>query len=189
MNEIKYVLRSAARRLEMSAFVLSVHRVAIVLAAAALILALADRAPGEAFVAWMWVAPGLLAACLAVAAWMWSRRRLSELQVAMTVDDRLELREKLSTALHCHKREDPFAQAAVQDAVTAARDPRTRERLRRRFAVASPKRWWISPLIVLVVAAVLMLPQADAITSWRCCRSVSRPGSGRGPRTTTRHSS
>lgn len=161
MNEIKMLLRNARRRLEMTTFLTLLHGVAIALTAVLLALVLADRAPGEPFVAWVWVVPAFGVVSLALAAMLWSRRRLSELQVALAVDDRLDLREKISTALHCHGRDDTFAQAAVEDAVTTARDPRVRETLRRRFKVAAPRRWWISPLIVAAAILISFLPQAD----------------------------
>jgi hypothetical protein len=161
MNEIRMLLSNARRRLEMSSFIAVLHGVAIALAAALLALVVADRAPGEPFVAWVWIVPALCGVSLLAAVMLWSRRRLSELQVALAVDDRLDLREKISTALHCCKRDDAFAQAAVEDAVTTARDPRVRETLRRRFKVVAPRRWWISPLIVAAAMLASFLPQAD----------------------------
>ena len=59
MNEIRMLLRNARRRLEMTTFLTVLHGVAIVLAAVLLALVLADRAPGEPFVAWVWVVPAL----------------------------------------------------------------------------------------------------------------------------------
>ncbi|MHC5113466.1 MAG: hypothetical protein ACYTGP_03445 [Planctomycetota bacterium] len=161
MNEIRALLRMAATRLELTAFVASLHVMAVVIGAAALALALADRVPGESFVAWIWVGPALGAAALVAAAVRWARRRPSEIQVAVAVDDRLDLKEKLSTALHVSGREDAFAQAAVEDAVHTARDPRVRETVRRRFAVSAPERWWISPLLVIGASLILIAPQAN----------------------------
>ena len=161
MNEIRFLLKTARRRLEMSGFLAALHGVAIVFAAVLLALVLVNRAPGEPFVAWVWVVPALCVLGLIVAGMIWSRRRLSELQVALAVDERLDLREKISTALHCRGRDDGFAQAAVEDAVSTARDPRVRETLRRRFKVAAPRRWWISPLVMVVAIAASALPQAD----------------------------
>jgi hypothetical protein len=161
MNDIRALLKMAATRLELVSFVRALHVTAIVLAALALLIAIVDRVPGEAIVAWRWVAPALALATLAAAGIIWSRRRLSEVQVAISVDERLDLRERLSTALHCHDRDDPFAQAAVEDAVVTARDARSRERVRRHFAFRAPTRWWIAPTLILVTAGVLQLPQAN----------------------------
>jgi hypothetical protein len=161
MRDIRILLKIARIRLELSEFFGRIHQVAIVIAAIALMLALADRAPAEAFVPWSWIGPVLAVICAAVAAVLWLRRRPSELQVAIAVDDRLDLKEKLSTALHCRERSDVFSSAAMEDAVTAARDPRSREAVRRKFRVAAPPRWWISPVIIAAVVGVLFAPQAD----------------------------
>ena len=114
---------------------------------------------------WVWMGPGLAVLALLLTARMWSRRRQTELQVAVEVDQRLDLREKLSTSLHVAGRDDPFARAAIEDAVTAARDPRTREQLRRRFAVESPGRWWLSPLVIAVAVGLWFVAPVNLFAS------------------------
>ena len=83
MNDIRSLLGLAAKRLEFTAFSKHLHVVAVVLASIALALALADRAPGAAFVAWLWVAPALAAGGALLAALFWSRQRSGQ-QVAAT---------------------------------------------------------------------------------------------------------
>jgi hypothetical protein len=161
MNDIRSILKAAARRIELGAFFIRAHQIAVILAAAALALMLLDKAPAASVIPWMWVAPAMAVAGLLVAALLWARGRRTDLQVAMSVDERLELREKLSTALHCQKRQDAFAQAAIEDAVHTARDPRIREQVGRRFAIGAPRGWWISPVLVLAAVAASLLPQAD----------------------------
>ena len=80
--------------------------------------------------------------------------------MAVVVDERLDLREKLSTALCVQGRADAFAQAAIEDAVSVARDSRTQELVRRRFKVEPPRLWWISPLLVL---AAIMISFIDPL--------------------------
>jgi hypothetical protein len=161
MNDIRTVLRIAARRLEAATFLGVVNVTAVVVGALVLLLLAAERAgPGGIF-PWAWLLPALVGAGLALATMAWSRRRPTEIQVALAVDERLELREKLSTALHCAKRDDPFACAAVEDAVAAARDPKMREMLVRRFAVRSPRRWWAGPLAVALAAGLWFVPPLD----------------------------
>lgn len=155
MNEIRALLKIVARKLELTSFIGNLHLTGIVAAAIALLLMLIERTmSSEAFVPWLWVGPALALLAGGVALVMWSRQRPSEQHVAVLADERLELREKLSTALHCQSRDDAFAQAAMQDAVLAARDARTHELARRRFAVTPPQAWWVSPLIAL--AAVML---------------------------------
>jgi hypothetical protein len=161
MQDIRTILSMAGRRLAATSFLAALHVAALVAAAIALALAVADRVGAAPFVAWAWVAPGLAVAALAAAALLWRRRNRSAIHVAVTVDERLALRERLSTALHCAERDDAFARAAVADAVSAARDPRCREMVRRYFRVQPPRRWWISPLLAIAAAGVFMAPQAS----------------------------
>ncbi len=161
MNDIRTILRIAVRRIELRAFFGRAHQVAVWFAAAALLLMLIDRMPAASFIPWLWVGPALGVVALGVALAWWARGRRSEIQVAVAVDERLDLREKLSTALHCHGRDDAFAQAAIEDAVRTARNPGVREQVGRRFAVTAPRRWWVSPALVLAVVAASLLPQGD----------------------------
>ncbi len=161
MNEIRSLLKLAARRLETSAFLSQAHLAAVVLAALAVAVMVADRLGAQSVIPWRWVAPALVAAALVIAFVRWWQRRRTELQVAMTVDERLDLREKLSTALQCDGRQDPFAQAAIEDAVNVAQDRRTHELASRMFKVAVPRLWWISPLLVLIAFVFSLLGPFD----------------------------
>ncbi len=154
MNDIRTILRIAARRLELGSFLSVANIAAIALGVLVVLLLVIERAGASTFLPWVWLGPLMVAAALLASLHVWSRRRRSELQVALEVDERLALREKLSTALHCSDRTDPFAQAAVEDAVTTARDPKVREKVKRYFSVPSPHRWWMSPLIVLLAVAL-----------------------------------
>jgi hypothetical protein len=161
MNDIRTILKTATRRLLLSSLLAHAHVAAIVLAGLVLALLLAERVGPTKFWPWPWLLPALAVAGALVAGRLWHARRPTELQVAVEVDERLDLRERLSTALHCRQRTDPFARAAVEDAVGTARDPKVRERLRRRFAVESPQRWWISPLLVAAAIAFSFVPALD----------------------------
>lgn len=165
MNEIRNLLKVAASRLNISAFLDRLHWVAIVAAGIALALMIADRVPANAFVPWKWVGPALLGLAAVVSIVWWRQRRASEQHVALVVDERLELREKLSTALCVQGRDDAFAQAAMEDGVNAARDPRTQELVRRRFKVEPPRLWWISPLLILCAMLMSIVPQMDLFRS------------------------
>lgn len=155
MNEIRSLLKIVARRLDMTSFIGRLHTVAIIAAGAALGLMIFERTASEAgFVPWPWMVAGLALVTVGAAVIWWLRGRSSETHVAVVVDERLDLREKFSTALHCQGRDDAFAQAAIEDAVLVARDPRTLERARRTFAIRPPAGWWTSPMIVL--AAIML---------------------------------
>jgi hypothetical protein len=161
MDDIRGLLKVAARRLEMTSYLGAMHCVAVVVAGLLLLLMLADKVPAAEFMPWPIIIPSAIGLTLAVAGVIWWTRRRSEIQVALAVDERLDLRERLSTALHCRGRDDVFAMAAVEDAVQTARDPRSREQVGRRFKVEGPRGWWISPMLVLLALLISFLPSQD----------------------------
>ncbi|MHC4081709.1 MAG: hypothetical protein ACYTFF_01790 [Planctomycetota bacterium] len=161
MNDIRAILKTATRRLLFSSLLAHAHVAVIVLAGLVLVLLVAERVGPAPFWPWPWLLPALAVVGALVAGRLWYARRPTEMQVAVEVDERLDLRERLSTALHCQRRTDPFARAAVEDAVGTARDPKVRERLRRRFAVVSPRRWWMSPLLLLAAVGISFVPALD----------------------------
>ncbi|MCH9023590.1 MAG: hypothetical protein IID32_12640, partial [Planctomycetes bacterium] len=122
MDDIRNLLRIARLRLETTAFIRCAHFVALILGGLILSLILIDKAPAQEFLPWAWIIPIASTLLLFIALVLWSRRIRTELQVAMAIDERLDLREKLSTALHCQGRDDVFAQAAIEDAGKAAQD-------------------------------------------------------------------
>ena len=96
----------------------------------------------------------LLAAATAVA-WLLAQLHppINALRAAVEADERLGLEGRLASALALENRSDAFAQAAVQDAERAARDPALRAMVRRVFAL----RWPRSTPWIPAVAAVLLL--------------------------------
>lgn len=161
MNEIRHLLAVAARRLNTSILLSKLHVAAFGVGVLALLLIVIDRLPAAPFLPWMWLAPVLIALALVVGVMMWLWSRPSAMHVAVVVDERLDLREKLSTALHVQDRDDPFARAAVDDAVRAAALPQNRELVRRRFGIEPPRGWWMSPTVVLLAMLASLLPPLD----------------------------
>jgi hypothetical protein len=94
--------------------------------------------------------------------------------MAVLVDERLGLKERLSTAMAVRDRADGFARAAVADAVTAAKDPRHREALRRHFAVRAPDSSWIGPVIAAAAIGAWFLPQGDFFKPTEQAEEIAR---------------
>jgi len=162
MSDIRDVLHVAARRLHLTAFIDRLHIVAVMIAAIALLAVLFGKMTPALAIPWIWAGPGMAVVAVVAATLLWLSRRMNDLQVAVAVDERLDLREKLSTALHVSGRDDAFARAAVEDAVAVARDGRTQESVRRKFPVESPNRWWLAPGLVAVALLIgFLVPQGD----------------------------
>lgn len=162
MHPIETLLKAASRRLHMEAFAQSLHQVLMAAGGLLLALALIDKTTTAFSVPWWWVGFGVGIVGLGAALLIWSTHRRSLVQIAIAVDDKLELREKLSTALHLKGRDDAFARAAVEDAVAVASEARTLEQVRRHFRVRGPRRWYIGPaLLLLTLLCANVLPQGD----------------------------
>jgi len=137
-------------------------------AAAVLLLILVARfvpqlglPPGHA--AWPWIIGAAVLAAL-VPGVLRSMTRRDELEDAIAVDERLALRDRLSSAISLsHSRdESAFALAAVRDGETLAADRALPERIRRAFAVRWPAYWWVAPVLaVAALVAAQLLPQLD----------------------------
>ena len=92
-------------------------------------------------------------------AW-WLVRRPSRMQLAIILDDRLATKERFSTALAMASANDPFAQAANEEAHARAAglDPR------RHFPIRPSRRWAYACLAWAIAAAVLaFVPDLDAL--------------------------
>lgn len=165
MNDIRTILKVAGNRLEWTSFAGKVHIVALIAGVLILLALVMDRLGGATVLPWMWVMPMVVGAAALITLRMWMVARRNQLQVAVAVDERLDLDEKLSTALHCAKRTDAFALAAIDDAVTTARDAGVRERVRRHFKVTPPNRWWLTPLVIVLAVAVSFVPPLDLFAS------------------------
>jgi len=161
MQRIRQLLAIANRRLGTNAFIDGAHWALLVVATMAALLMAASKLTPAIVVPWAWVLSAFAAAVLATGVWNVRRCRLEPIEVAMEVDLRLGLRERLSNALSCAEREDPFAQAAVEDGVGVANGGDMPVKVRRGFPLTPPRGWWSSPLIALAAVAMLALPQGD----------------------------
>jgi len=157
---ILFIVRRARRRLGMQSLVSRFATVALWMGGVLLVCACASKA----LAAWWptlgargWWFPALLGlACVALGLLLFVTRgrRPSDVAVASIVDVRLELHDRLSTAMAVAGREDAFAAAAIEDGVRLAKDRRLTESLGRALPVRWPKNSWIGPLLCAVAVAV-----------------------------------
>ncbi len=118
---------------------------------------LADRLAGTSLVDG--VSGGILAgAALVAGVGLYALRRPRKMDVACALDDRLRLRERVSTALALADSDDPFARAAVAEAHSMA----DRFDGRRAFPVRPTRRWLVAGGVWLAVVSVaLFVPTVD----------------------------
>jgi len=118
-------------------------------------------------IAWTAAAAALASGIACGIAWfMVQGRRRSDAQVAIELDGRVGSGERLATALALESDpatpSDPFARAAMADAVRWASDPGLAARARAAYPVELPARWWPVPAaLCALVLAWLAVPQLE----------------------------
>lgn len=99
-----------------------------------------------------------LALVIVLILFLWLLNRPSSIQVALLLDKRLKLNERFSTTLAMAKSEDPFAQAACQEAHQAAQHISPEKY----FPIKLSKRWFYAISTWLIVGILfLLVPQKD----------------------------
>ena len=164
MNELDSLIRMAARRLAVARFLETLFLVgATGLCGLLLWVILAKAIPAIATAWWIptLVTTGIVLLISAVVGWQSGRDRVS---VAVAIDTRLGLDDRFSTAVQLADRDDPFAIAAVSDAVRVASDPALKGRVRSAFQPDAPHGWWVaSVLVVAIVGVMTIVPQSDVL--------------------------
>lgn len=166
MQEVKRVLRQAARRL----FLQGLLRALIVAASAALAGFILLRMVQQTFGLAMggpewWTAAAVAGGAAALGAIVWAIfARRSASGVARELDERANLRESLSTALCVERDDDPWCRAVIE----TARDRATRVVVRDAMPYESP-RFWPVPLALAIALVVVWFafPPLDVLGLFR----------------------
>lgn len=164
MDEMRRLITLARRRLRSRIAIDALAAAAWPAGGAALLLAVADRLGPAPIVPWAWVLPLLVALLLGGAAILYARRAdHSDLVVAALLDERLDLRERLSNAVAFRSIDTPFAQAAVSDGLRTARDPALRARIPQAAPIDPGPRALGGVGLGLLGGLCLLLPQFSII--------------------------
>lgn len=150
----------ARRRLTLQRVVEALERTVLPAAVLVLVLAVLDRLPvaeHAGFVPWTAVLPAVAFGAAVVVLVLARRRRPDRLDVAMLVDESLDLRGRIAAAVSLDGASGPFADAAVRDARAVATDPELPARLRRRLPVRTRAAGWMSPLALLLALGIATL--------------------------------
>ncbi|MCH2144697.1 MAG: hypothetical protein MK082_06065 [Phycisphaerales bacterium] len=164
--EFRKLIGLVRGRLALERFLAGIHDCLVVSLVLVLLLVVVSKLTPAVAPVWWIVFTALGVGSLLGALVLARRGRLSDSAIAALIDERLELRDRFSTALHCAGRDDPFARAALDEALSVARDAENRRRLAREFAPRAPGGSWVAPLIG-VIAFVLWfsVPAGDVFAS------------------------
>jgi hypothetical protein len=191
MDRIRSLVAMARRRLFLEAWLRASWIAAAIALAIVPVLVLERRLIGlSGGIAWWaaglsWFASAILAAIAVAAAIGWLRVRArvrSDEQVAIELDGRIGSGERLATAIALERSGaasvDPFAAAAIADAIAYAARPEVARRAAGAFPVGAPPRWWAVPAaLAAACAAWFLVPQLDRSAAPRT--SIAEAGAPR----------
>lgn len=124
-----------------------------------------------------WMALASVAALLGagIAALVMRDNTPSPVAMASVIDAQLDLKDRLSTALAVRDRQDPFAQAAVQDAMHLANERGLVYLWRRALPFTLPRLWWGGPSALALAWLLFMV--VPAWSTAQADASATDPGS------------
>ena len=195
MDRIRSLVAMARRRLFLEAWLRASWVAAAVALGVVAALVLERRLLGfSGAVAWWasgaaWFVAAMLFAPAAAAVFGWVRVRAharTDEQVAIELDGRIGSGERFATAIALERAggaatADPFAKAAIADAVAYAARPEVAGRAKGAFPVRPPARWWAVPAALGAACACwFLVPQVEraaAAAAEKAAAAAPRPKS------------
>ena len=166
-SDVLRLITGVRRRLWVTRLLAGLQDSLVVLVVIMLVYVLAAKAfpsvpHGGPFLIWflsglasLWLLAGLLISGFG---------RLSDGAIAALIDERLELKDRFTTAIHCAHRDDPFARAALEEAVSAVSQDGARKAVYRRFTPRLPRGNWVVPVMVCFIMLIqVAVPYGDIL--------------------------
>lgn len=168
-SDVLRLIKGVRRRLWVTRLLAGLHDSLFVVVVVLLVYALADKAfPSvpRGFPFLTWFSLGLAVFWLGGALVLSRFGRLSDGAIAALIDERLELKDRFTTAIHCAHRDDPFARAALEEAVSAVSQDGARQAVYRRFTPRMPTGSFLIPVLGLLVMIIYVaVPYGDLLKS------------------------
>ena len=159
MNTVYTVVKKARLRLRCNRTLSTCTPFLLFLYASVLVLSVVDRSLSVSFIPWdvVWVISGALS--LAILVSVWFATTPSAMQVAAEVDNRLDLQDRLGTAISCEQTCTPYGEAAIEDAVSIVAEQNIKALIPKAFPVKVPAEYLYILVLCLVTTGVLWTKQ------------------------------
>ena len=129
------------------------------LACIAFILTVVDRSGEVSFLPWnpIWIALGIVGVLIVIG--QWSQQPVSSVEAAAEVDHKMQLRDRISSAIACDQEDNPFCDALIDDAMHVVEKEDVYASLPKHFPVELPREssWVVA--ITLSTLIITWLPQ------------------------------
>jgi hypothetical protein len=159
MDTILQIADKARLRLQLDSTLRQSMQWLLYLSTVILLLAIVDRVGVVPIIPWkvVWIISAFATATIFVT--QWYARRVSSLQAASELDERLHLHDRVSSALSSGAACNPFSDAVLADALDIIEKEKVKENLPKNFPIEFPKLFWWVFVTALASFCVLWSPQ------------------------------
>lgn len=124
-----------------------------------LVLAIIDRAGITPFIPWslIWIISGMIFVLVLLTSWI--KSPITDIEAATEIDSRMQLHDRISSAIACEDTSEPFCEAVVEDAIEVAQSKSISSNVRTYFPIMLPKNSSSIGVAGLIAFVVLWTPQ------------------------------
>ena len=159
MDQLHHIVKKAKLRLQLNALITKSSRFIFVLVCVLFLLALVDRMVVSTFMPWnlIWIISAAFICVTMVA--LWSTVQVTSLEAAAIVDERLQLQDRIATAISCEQSETPFSNAVIEDAISIVKTKNVSANLMKHLPVVTPKEYNSVIAVSVLLVITLLTPQ------------------------------
>jgi len=159
MDILLHIANKAKARLQ---FDLVLHHFSywfLYLTSAVFVVAVVDRFGSSPLFPWdsIWIVFGCFSVVIIVS--QWNSKTFSTIEAASEVDNRLQLHDRISSALTCKTIGNPFADAVLADALAVVKRKQVQSSVVRNFPIQFPKTFAWALIVLCATFFVLWSPQ------------------------------
>jgi hypothetical protein len=159
MKNIHHIVNRARLRLQLNAMLDKSASSFLALAIFLVLLCIGDRIGQSQFVPWdvVWILSGFVIGAVLIA--NWCRAAVSQIEAASEIDSRLQLRDRVSSALTSEHAGTPYANAVIQDATAIVETKKVASSIPSTFPITFPRRYMSVFFAAVVFTGVFLTGQ------------------------------
>ncbi len=159
MDTLLHIANKAKLRLQFDLTLQHCLHWFLYLAGAVLVLSMIDRIGVAPVMPWnvIWIGAGGVA--VAICVMQWNARSFSTIEAAAEVDDRMQLHDRISSALSITAIGNPFSDAVLKDALAVVKREQVQTSLPQNFPIQMPKTFGWLAMLAVATFVVLWSPQ------------------------------
>lgn len=159
MEHLHQIVNRARMRMQLNSTLSKSSKYLLALVCIILLIAIVDRVGIAYFVPWnvVWILSGAFVGMIWISLWFSSV--VPPLEAASEVDQRMQLDDRISSAMTTEQSDEPFSVVVVEDAIAIADSKKVMSTLAEFFPILTPRKYRVVAFIAILVGVVLWTPQ------------------------------